>query len=159
MQLSINNYASTVDAALADSHLEPQYLELEFTENTLMKDVKQSIVQLKKLDALGVSIALDDFGTGYSSIKYLSKFKLNKLKIDGSFIRKIPASAGDAMAIKAIVALAKELKLHITAEGVETAEQYEFMMTSNVDSMQGYHFSRPVSALALEQLLQSRPWQ
>jgi len=159
MQLSINNYASTVAGSLADSHLEPQYLELEFTENTLMKDVKQSIVQLKKLDALGVSIALDDFGTGYSSIKYLSKFKLNKLKIDGSFIRKIPASTGDAMAIKAIVALAKELKLHITAEGVETDEQYEFMMTSNVDSMQGYHFSRPVNALALEQLLQSRPWQ
>jgi diguanylate cyclase (GGDEF)-like protein len=158
MQLSINNYASTIASSLADSHLEPQYLELEFTENTLMKDVKQSIIQLKKLDDLGVSTALDDFGTGYSSIKYLSKFKLKKLKIDGSFIRKTPTSPGDAVAIKAIVALARELKLHITAEGVETAEQYEFMMTNNVDSMQGYHFSRPVNAIALEQLLQSRSW-
>ncbi|PKH85221.1 putative bifunctional diguanylate cyclase/phosphodiesterase [Colwellia sp. Bg11-28] len=159
MQLAISNYARTVSTSLTETSLEPQYLELEFTENTLMKDAKQSIVQLRELSALGVSIALDDFGTGYSSIKHLAKFKLNKLKIDGSFIKHIPESAGDIIATRAIIALAKQLKLHVTAEGVETANQCEFMMTNNVDSMQGYHFSRPVAAKAFEQLLQSPSWQ
>ncbi|AAZ26157.1 putative bifunctional diguanylate cyclase/phosphodiesterase [Colwellia psychrerythraea] len=159
MQLAISNYARTVSTSLTETSLEPQYLELEFTENTLMKDAKQSIVQLRELSALGVSIALDDFGTGYSSIKHLAKFKLNKLKIDGSFIKHIPESAGDIIATRAIIALAKQLKLHVTAEGVETANQCEFMMTNNVDSMQGYHFSRPVAAKAFELLLQSPSWQ
>lgn len=159
MQLGIKNYASTVSASLTESGLAAQYLELEFTENTLMKDAKQSIVQLRELSALGVSIALDDFGTGYSSIKHLAKFKLNKLKIDGSFIKNIPLSAGDIMATRSIIALAKQLKLHVTAEGVETVEQSEFMADNHVDSMQGYHFSRPVSARAFEQLLQSPTWQ
>ena len=159
MQLAISNYATTVSSSLTETNLDPQYLELEFTENTLMKDAKKSIVQLRELSALGVSIALDDFGTGYSSIKHLAKFKLNKLKIDGSFIKNIPESAGDIIATRAIIALAKQLKLHVTAEGVETAKQCEFMMTNNVDSMQGYHFSRPVAAKAFEQLLQSPSWQ
>ncbi|PKG83475.1 GGDEF-domain containing protein [Colwellia sp. 75C3] len=159
MQLGVINYAGTVSTSLEETHLEPQYLELEFTENTLMKDAKKSIVQLRQLSALGVSIALDDFGTGYSSIKYLSKFKLNKLKIDGCFIKNFPPSAGDVMATRSIIALAKQLKLHITAEGVETADQREFMAVNDVDSMQGYHFSRPVDAKAFEQLLQSPSWQ
>lgn len=159
MQLGIKNYASTVSASLTESGLAPQYLELEFTENTLMKDAKQSIVKLKELSALGVSIALDDFGTGYSSIKHLAKFKLNKLKIDGSFIKNIPLNNGDIIATRSIIALAKQLKLHITAEGVETVKQSEFMTENHVDSMQGYHFSRPVSAEAFEQLLQSPTWQ
>jgi len=159
MQLSIRNYASTVSTSLTESGLAPQYLELEFTENTLMKDAKQSIVQLRELSALGVSIALDDFGTGYSSIKHLAKFKLNKLKIDGSFIKNTPLSAGDILATRAIIALAKQLKLHITAEGVETAKQSEFMAANHVDSMQGYHFSRPVAVKVFEQLLQSPTWQ
>jgi len=158
MQLGIRNYASTVSSSLAKTNLEPQFLELEFTENTLMKDAKKSIVQLRQLSALGVSIALDDFGTGYSSIKYLSKFKLNKLKIDGSFIKNISKNASDVMAVSAIIALAKQLKLHITAEGVETAEQHEFMAANAVDSMQGYHFSRPIDAKAFEHLLQSPSW-
>ena len=159
MQLGIKNYASTVSASLTESGLAAQYLELEFTENTLMKHAKQSIVQLRELSALGVSIALDDFGTGYSSIKHLAKFKLNKLKIDGSFIKNIPLSTGDIMATRSIIALAKQLKLHVTAEGVETVEQSEFMADNHVDSMQGYHFSRPVSAKAFEKLLQSPTWQ
>ncbi|MFQ3209197.1 MAG: diguanylate cyclase (GGDEF)-like protein [Colwellia sp.] len=159
MQLDSTNYASTVASSLEETNLEPQYLELEFTENTLMKDARKSIVQLRQLSALGVSIALDDFGTGYSSIKYLSKFKLNKLKIDGCFIKNITKNAGDIMTTKAIIALAKQLKLHITAEAVETEEQREFMVVNHVDSMQGYHFSRPLDAKAFEQLLQSPPWQ
>jgi len=159
MQLGIKNYASTVSASLTESGLAAQYLELEFTENTLMKDAKQSIVQLRELSALGVSIALDDFGTGYSSIKHLAKFKLNKLKIDGSFIKNIPLSKGDVIATRSIIALAKQLKLHVTAEGVETVKQSEFMADNHVDSMQGYYFSRPVSAKDFEQLFQSPTWQ
>lgn len=158
MQLGIINYATTISSALEKSGLEPQYLELEFTENTLMKDAKQSRTQLRELNTLGVSIALDDFGTGYSSIKYLSTFKLNKLKIDGSFINNVPQSKGHVMAVKAIIALAKELNLHITAEGVETAKQHEFLSLNGVDSIQGYHFSRPVDSLGFDKLLQSPPW-
>jgi len=159
MQLGITDYASTVAAALDDCQLESQYLELEFTEKTLMKDVKQSMVQLKYLNVLGVSLAIDDFGTGYSSIKYLSKFKLNRLKIDGSFIKNLPTSAVDVMATRAIIALARQLKLQVTAEGVETAKQYEFIQTYTIEAMQGYHFSRPVDAEAFTQLLQAPPWQ
>lgn len=159
MQLSIRNYAATVASSLAQSDLDPQYLELEFTENTLMKDVKQSMVQLRELSSLGISIALDDFGTGYSSMKYLAKFPLNKLKIDGSFIKNIPNNARDIMATRAIIALANQLKLQVTAEGVETLPQCEFMQTSKVNAMQGYHFSRPVDAQAFTQLLQSPSWQ
>jgi len=159
MQLGITDYASTVATALDDCQLEPQYLELEFTESTLMKDVKQSIVQLGYLNVLGVSLAIDDFGTGYSSIKYLSKFKLNRLKIDSSFIKNLPESAVDVMATRAIIALARQLKLQVTAEGVETAEQHEFIQTYTIEAMQGYHFSRPVNAEAFTQLLQGPPWQ
>ena len=155
MELCINNYANTIASSLEKAQLEPKYLELEFTENILMKNAKQSLIQIRQLSALGVSIALDNFGTGYSSIQYLAKFKLNKLKIDGDLIKNIPENASDIQATKAIIALAQQLKLHITVEGVETVEQYEFMKLNNVDSMQGYHFSHPVEAQAFEQLLVS----
>jgi len=166
MQLCIEGYANTVAEALTDTQLAPQYLELEFTENMLMKEVKQSIVQLKQLSALGVSIALDDFGTGYSSLKHLARFKINKLKIDGCFIKNIaecasenaPESAEGVMATKAIIALAKQFKLHITAEEVETANQREFLAANGVDSMQGCHFSKAVDANGFEQLLKSPSW-
>lgn len=159
MQLGIRDYAATVSAALEDCQLEPQYLELEFTENTLMKDEKQAMVRLRQLNALGVSLALDDFGTGYSSIKYLAKFKLNRLKIDGSFIKNLPESAVDVMATRGIIALAQQLKLQITAEGVETAEQHEFIKRYNIEALQGYYFSQPIDAEAFTLLLQSPPWQ
>lgn len=118
------------------------------------------------MSALGVYIALDDFGTGYSSLKHLARFKINKLKIDGCFIKKTaectsenaPESAEDVMAIKAIIALAKQFKLHITAAEVETANQREFLAANGVDSMQGCHFSRAVDANAFEQLLKSPLW-
>ena len=155
MELCINNYANTIASSLEKAQLEPKYLELEFTENILMKNAKQSLIQIRQLSALGVSIALDNFGTGYSSIQYLAKFKLNKLKIDGDLIKNITNNSGDIQATKAIIALAQQLKLHVTAEGVETVEQYEFMKSNNVDSMQGYHFSHPVEAQAFEQLLLS----
>jgi diguanylate cyclase (GGDEF)-like protein len=158
MELGLTNYAATVSSSLSDSQLDPQYLELEFTENTLMKDAKQSMVQLRQLNALGVSLALDDFGTGYSSMKYLSKLKLNKLKIDGSFIKNLPSSAIDIMTTRAIIALAKQLKLQITAEGVETAAQCEFIETCHIDAMQGYHFSRPINAQEFTRLLQAPTW-
>ena len=159
VQLNITSYASTISSALDKSGLAPQYLELEFTENTLMKDVKQSKEQLRELNALGVSIALDSFGTGYSSIKHLSTFKLNKLKVDGSFITNIPESKTNVMAVKGMISLAKQLGLHITAEGVETVKQQEFLTLNQVDSMQGYYFSHPVDSKELEILLQSPSWQ
>ena len=158
MQLGISDYAETVSSVLAESQLEPHYLALEFTEKVLMQDTKQSIVQLRQLRALGVLLVLDDFGMGYSSLKYLPRFKLTTLKIDGSFISNVPHSAVDVLTSRTIVALAKELSLLVIAEGVEKDEQREFVESLGVDAMQGYHFSRPVDVEAFSQLLQAPPW-
>lgn len=159
MQFAISNYATTVGASLAASGLQPEYLELEFTENTLMADVKQSIKQLKKLSELGVSIALDDFGTGYSSMQYLPKFTLNRLKIDGKFLKQLPDNVVDTTIIKTITALAEQLSLKITAEGVETELQSQFIKSCNIEAMQGYHFSKPVTAELFSNILNSPTWQ
>ena len=158
MQFGIMNYAETISLALKKTELSPQFLELEFTEKTLMKDSKESITQLRQLAALGVSISLDDFGTGFSSIKYLTRFKLNKIKIDGSFINGLPESKANVIAVKGIISLAQQLGFHITAESVETEKQQEFLLANQVDSLQGYLYSRPVDSKACEELLKSPPW-
>lgn len=159
MQLSIADYGKTIAAALADSQLEPQYLALEFSEKSLMVDAKSAIAQLRQLKALGVLLTLDDFGTGYSSIKYLPKLRLSYLKVDNSFIRNVPHSAADVTTSEVIVAIAKQLSLQVTAVGVETTEQNEFVESLAVDTVQGYYYSKPVDAKALAQLLESPPWQ
>jgi diguanylate cyclase (GGDEF)-like protein/PAS domain S-box-containing protein len=135
----------TVASALAESGLDPAWLELEVTESLIMKDLAGSVARMHDLKELGVSLAVDDFGTGYSSLSALKRFPLSRLKIDRSFITDIPQDADDMAITSAIISLAQKLGLKVIAEGVETEEQAGFLIESGCDEIQGYLFSRPVA--------------
>lgn len=141
---------------LEETGLPPRQLELEITEGAVMEDSEQAMGVLHELKALGLSIAIDDFGTGYSSLAYLKRFAIDKLKVDQSFVRDIPADE-DSMAITAsIIAMAKNLHLKVLAEGVETEEQLAFLQIHGCEACQGYLFNRPLSAVDLEEWLAGR---
>jgi EAL domain-containing protein (putative c-di-GMP-specific phosphodiesterase class I) len=142
--------------ALRESGLDPSLLELEVTESMLMHSVDATLDTLSRLKDMGVRLAIDDFGTGYSSLSYLKRFPLDTLKIDRSFIKDLPRDAEDAAIAKAIIAMAHSLKLAVVAEGVEAAEQLAFLQQHGCDVVQGYLFSRPVSAEEFAALL-ARP--
>jgi diguanylate cyclase (GGDEF)-like protein len=144
---------AVVRAALEESGLEARYLEVELTESVMMRDSAAAEVQLAELTAMGVSISLDDFGTGYSSLGYLSRFMLDKLKIDQTFVRNITSETRSAAIAQATVALAHGLSLTVIAEGVETEAQLAFLREMGCDEVQGYLFSRPVPAGNMAQLL------
>ncbi|MEO5327048.1 MAG: EAL domain-containing protein [Magnetococcus sp. THC-1_WYH] len=134
-----------VKDTLLESGLDPQWLELEVTESMMMEDEKQAIATLKQLRDLGVSISMDDFGTGYSSLSYLKRLPIQALKIDQSFVRDLTENSDDAAIVLAIVSMAKSLKLHVVAEGVENKQQVEFLEKIECDELQGYYFSRPLA--------------
>jgi diguanylate cyclase (GGDEF)-like protein/PAS domain S-box-containing protein len=142
---------TTVQQALADSKLSPQYLELEITESLAMTSIESSLSTLEKLKNLGVKLALDDFGTGYSSLNYLKQFAVDSLKIDASFITDIATPRGAAL-VAAIIDLAHLLDMQVVAEGVQTTEQLVFLQSSGCDIVQGYLFNPPLSAAAIEKL-------
>ena len=144
---------AVVRAALADSGLAAQYLEVELTESVMMHDSEATAAQLAELTGMGVSISLDDFGTGYSSLGYLSRFTLDKLKIDQTFVRNITTEPRSAAIAQATIALAHGLGLVVIAEGVETEGQLEFLLAIGCDEVQGYLFSRPVYSAQMGQLL------
>ena len=146
---------TVVAKALEDAGLDPHTscLELELTESLLMKDMEGTIAKLHKLQKMGVCLSIDDFGTGYSSLNYLKRFPIHTLKIDQSFIRDITIDPHDAAISATIVTLAHNLKLKVIAEGVETAEQLALLREMKCDQMQGYYFSKPIPAEALEALL------
>ncbi|MES2900604.1 MAG: EAL domain-containing protein [Pseudomonadota bacterium] len=144
-----------VRAALAESGLAPQYLEIELTESVMVRDSEAIAAQLAELTSMGISISLDDFGTGYSSLGYLSRFMLDKLKIDQTFVRNITTEPRSAAIAQATIALAHGLNLVVIAEGVETEGQLEFLLRIGCDEVQGYLFSRPVTADKMAILLAS----
>ncbi|MEO5578729.1 MAG: EAL domain-containing protein, partial [Sphingomicrobium sp.] len=139
---SLPNYVSQ---ALARFKLPGNRIELEVTEGVFLGDENATLDVLKRLRALGVGIALDDFGTGYSSIGYLNKAVFHKLKIDGSFVRAAGTRPENVAIIQSIVQLAKSFRMNVTAEGVETAEDFERMRDLGVDTIQGYLFGKPLS--------------
>lgn len=145
--------AARIEAILQQTGLPPDRLELEITETGLMQQGEQAEGILNALKALGVRLAIDDFGTGYSSLAYLKRFSIDKLKIDRSFIRDIPADHNDKELTATIVAMGHNLGLMVLAEGVETKEQLAFLGEQGCDYFQGYLFSRPLPAAELEQLL------
>ncbi|MDO9227864.1 MAG: EAL domain-containing protein [Pseudomonadota bacterium] len=152
-QFNQNNLDEVVAAVLHDTGLPPDCLELELTERIIMQDAESTITILQKLRALGVQFSIDDFGTGYSSLSYLKRFPIDRIKIDQSFVREIISSAEDAAVSQAIISLAHSLNLKTVAEGVETAEQQEFLRTLQCDEIQGFHFSRPVPEQEISRLL------
>ncbi|WP_296447248.1 EAL domain-containing protein [Rhodoferax sp. UBA5149] len=141
-----------VKSALSSRQIDPRLVYLEVTESALMDDVHRSEAMLRELKDLGVKLSLDDFGTGYSSLSYLKRFPFDKVKIDQSFVRDITTSQSDNVIVKVIVSMAHGLGLKVIAEGVETEAQCEIMRTSGCDEIQGYYFSKPISAQAIEEL-------
>ncbi|MDQ1813519.1 EAL domain-containing protein [Massilia sp. CCM 9210] len=156
-QFTGKDLLQSVSSALEESGLEARYLELELTESMVMSDVDNAITILRMLKQLGVHLAIDDFGTGYSSLSYLSRFPIDVLKIDQSFVRDIALEADGAAIVVSIISLAHSLRMKVIAEGVETAEQLAFLREHGCDEVQGYFFSRPVGALEFEHLMAHAP--
>ena len=139
---------------LEETGLPPEALRLEITEHTVMKDIEKAITMMIVLRNIGVRLSIDDFGTGYSSLHYLRSFPLDEIKIDKSFVKDIPTRRDDVAIAKAIFSLAHSLDMKVLAEGVETLTQFEFMRDHKCDGMQGYLFSKPVSAEEFTVLLE-----
>ena len=139
-----------VSTILAQEQLPPHYLELELTEGTAMHDPPQAIAVMDRLHERGVRMAIDDFGIAYSSLSYLKKFKIYKLKIDQSFVRDICTDPEDRAIVAAIINLARSLGLRTIAEGVERPGQLDYLREQGCDEIQGFHFSRPLSAAQFE---------
>lgn len=142
----------TIVAILRETGVDPECLELELTESSLMTNTDHVIRSLVKLKDAGVKLAIDDFGTGFSSLEYLRRFPLDTLKIDQSFVRGISHLDGAAL-VSSIVALAHGLRLRVVAEGVETKEQMRFLQRLGCHNLQGYLFSRPLPAEQFQRLL------
>jgi len=155
-QLHDKNLVPTVLAALSDTGLEPKYLEIELTESAVMLSVDKAMATLSELRAMGVQVSLDDFGTGYSSLSYLKRFPVTGLKIDQTFVRDLATDVDDAAIVRAIIVVAEELSLDVTAEGVETAQQVAFLTAHNCGEAQGFYFARPAPANEIVTLLERR---
>lgn len=143
-QFRQHDLCERIAKVLEETKLEPQWLELEITES-IMADVTFAIEMLEKLKKLGVRISIDDFGTGYSSLYYLKRFPIDKLKIDRSFVNEVLTDRNDAAIVSGISAMARDLNLKVTAEGVENAGQVAFLKGLKCQEAQGYFFSRPVA--------------
>lgn len=154
VQIHHGNFADTVATALAESGLPARSLEIELTESTLMADAAPVAATLGALQEMGVRLAIDDFGTGYSSLAYLKRFRLDKLKIDRSFISDLPADVDDANITVAIIGIARSLSMGVIAEGVETPAQQRFLLEQGCSEGQGYLFSKPLPPAAMTALLQ-----
>jgi len=138
-------FCDLIRRVLNETGLEAKYLELELTEGLLMSNVDVMFTLMQELRAMGVKLAIDDFGTGYSSLNYLRQFKVNRLKIDRSFVREVHENSDDAAITTAIINMAKALNLDVLAEGVENVEQLDFLRAQNCYDIQGFYFSKPVT--------------
>jgi diguanylate cyclase (GGDEF)-like protein/PAS domain S-box-containing protein len=156
-QFREKSWVSRVAQVLSETGLEARYLELELTESLLMHDVTQAIATMRELQSIGVHFSIDDFGTGYSSLSALKSFPVARLKIDQSFVRNLPHDANDRSIATAVISLGQKLNMKVIAEGVETDAQLKFLTEHQCDEIQGYHFSRPIEAGAVEAMLRKRP--
>jgi predicted signal transduction protein with EAL and GGDEF domain len=144
-QMHHGDVVPAVRTALTETRFPPDRLEIEITETVLLADEKRADEQIKGLQSLGVKVALDDFGAGHSSLPYLRKFGFDKLKIDRSFIDDVGKADSDII-LASVIRLGLDLDLTITAEGVETPEQHRWLKTSGCHQLQGFLFSRPLTA-------------
>ena len=155
IQFRSTNLVPTVALALMNSGINPQRLELEITETALLIDTEKTLAALHALRDLGASVSMDDFGTGYSSLSYLRRFPFDKIKIDQSFVHDICLNPGNLAIVQAVADLGRTLGMRTTAEGVETRDQLDLVRKIGCSEVQGYLFSRPVPAAALDQLIAS----
>ena len=143
------DFVARMQDVLRDTGAPPERLKLELTESLMLEDVENSISKMKTLRDWGIHFSLDDFGTGYSSLGYLKRLPLSQLKIDQSFVRDVLQNANDAAIVRTVIALGQSLGLEVVAEGVETQEQLQFLITNGCKRFQGYWFARPGSAEAM----------
>lgn len=155
-QIAEGDFVQDIQRSLDEHQVEAKWLELELTESSLMFNTPETIASLLALRDLGLKISIDDFGTGYSSLAYLSRFPIDKLKIDIAFIREVPHNAQDEAITRTIIELAHSLNLQVIAEGVENCEQLAFLTENGCDQVQGYLLSRPLPTKELETLLREQ---
>ena len=147
------SFIEDVARILKDTNLDPRWLELELTESSIMKDPEEAIEKLHELKLMGIKVAIDDFGTGYSSLNYLKRFPIDTLKIDKTFVSDVCRDPHDTAIVRAIIDLGHALDLTVIAEGVETKEQLQYLSALECDVVQGFLFSKALSASAFEELL------
>lgn len=152
LQLKQRDFVEMVERTLRATGLDPDRLELELTETTMMKDTGETLRILGRLKEMGIHLSIDDFGTGYSSLEFLKRFPIDKLKMDRSYVGGIPGGAHDVAITEAILAMACRLGMQVLAEGVETEEQVSFLKARNCDKSQGFYFGRPMPPEELEKL-------
>ena len=150
-QLKQDDFVATVKKIIKETAIEPKYLEIELTESVLLDNIEKTQDTLKKLHEMGANIVIDDFGTGYSSLSYLSRLPVNKLKIDKSFVINLVDNENNKAIALTIIGLAKNLKIKVLAEGVETIEQADFLREHGCDEVQGFYYGKPVNKEALTQ--------
>ena len=153
-QFEESRLVERVAAALQDSGLPPELLELEVTESLIMRDLQKAVDKMRELKAMGVSLSVDDFGTGYSSLSALKSFPISRLKIDKSFVSELAENPDDQAIAMAVISLGHKLNLKVIAEGVETEQQCAFLRANECDEMQGYLFSKPVTAGEIEDMVE-----
>jgi len=152
-QFRQEDLVAQVDRILKQSQLEPGALALEITESTMMNDAELAATVLGEMRSLGVGLAVDDFGTGYSSLSYLSRFPIDTLKIDGSFVQGAKDDAGNRKIIRSIVALARDLELSVVAEGIETTDQLALLRSLRCALGQGHYFGEPMNASEVDRFV------
>ncbi|WP_017754205.1 sensor domain-containing protein [Calidifontibacillus oryziterrae] len=151
LELQHSMFIPKLQNILERTGLDPKYLEIEITENSIMNDQEESIEIIKKLRDLGVTVAIDDFGTGYSSLSYLKKFPVNSLKIDQCFIKDVMQTPSDAQLVIGMINIAHVFGLEVVAEGVETLEVADFLKSYHCEQVQGYYYSKPIPADRFEE--------
>lgn len=156
LQFKHHDFIDMISEILKETGANPHDIELEITESIAMGPIDKNLANLSQLKKMGFQIAIDDFGTGYSSLQYLSEFQIDHLKIDRSFISAIEKSEKDAAIVKLIVMMAKGLNFQVIAEGVEYECQKTFLSEIGCDELQGYLFSRPLSVVNFEKLIESQ---
>ncbi|HEX7370433.1 MAG TPA: bifunctional diguanylate cyclase/phosphodiesterase [Rhodanobacteraceae bacterium] len=155
-QFAQAGFVDSVREALSITGADAARLKLEITESAVLVDLNEAAAKLAQLRAMGVRVSLDDFGTGYSSLAYLTRLPLDQLKIDRSFVDRLPEDTNDAMVAQTIIGMGRGLGLEVIAEGVETDAQRNFLMAQGCDAFQGYLISKPLPHPAFEAMLAAR---
>ncbi len=157
-QFHEEGFVASVEKALEKSGIEPKMLVLELTESMLLKNPEEVQGVMHKLNGLGVQLAIDDFGTGYSSLSYLANLPIGQLKVDRAFIRDLESAPNNEIIVSTIISMAHSLGMEVVAEGAETQDQLDFLVTYHCDLIQGYFYSRPVPLAEFKSLVIAPSW-